>query len=692
MSDFPSLPNLPNLSGFTVPTSPAPVAQTAAEASEDRDALIAEAVERLRQGEDPFVLAMEAGFDVSIIGEAIATIDFESPDPQFAGHGTLGTIPAAGQWYARLMTENSRSATYWYLNRAGVSQGDRPLSGLDAPRSPIPAAGTPTGGASGGAGGEVPGPEVVPTEDGGFEYVGPGIDYYGGPRTSNLAYRYRAPDGTPLPAPPTPAAPTASPSTPSAPVPGGGNIPAGSTPVAPPQVTGTGGRRDGYGWGPPATPANATVAAAPTPAPSSPETPDQRIARIVADLVAGRRTLDDVRRSVNALAGRPADEGISGAAGVNDAALLAAARNGDTTTLANRIRQVFTNRNVALTYYGNGVAPPPAQTPTAPTTPTTPTTSGQEPKPGAPTTPAAPAAPGAPAPTTPTTPTAPAAPATDPYDAMGYIQGVLDSYGLGSLADWAMQQLQQGYSSDRILLDLRNTREFRDRFPALFDRQEQGLPPISPAEYVAYEQQARQVFRQFGLPEQFLDEASDFGRLIAEDVSVAELYERVQSGFQRVANSPAEVRAAFGDFFGARGDAALAAFFLDPDRAAPMLRNMVTDAEIAGAGRQYQIGTDFDTSRRIRELGYTGDTARQTFEQIRQLDPLFAETVGEGANFDDLAAEREGVQAGFGLDPAQRRRIERRQRERVAAFQGGGGAAASQRGFIGLGADRRGDY
>src|SRR5690606_26025042 len=158
--------------------------------------------------------------------------------------------------------------------------------------------------------------------------------------------------------------------------------------------------------------------------------------------------------------------------------------------------------------------------------------------------------------------------------------------------------------------------------------------------------------------------------------------ERVQNGYQQVAYAAPEVREVFADYFGARGDNALAAFFIDPDRAAPVLRNMVTEAQIGGAGRQQGLMIDLATAARLRGTGVTEDEARQGFAAVRELDPLFTETVTEA---DDFTALGEGLAAVFNLDPAARRRLERRQAARLAAFQGGGGAAVGQTGVLGAG-------
>lgn len=360
------------------------------------------------------------------------------------------------------------------------------------------------------------------------------------------------------------------------------------------------------------------------------ETEAGRVARIFGE-VQGGRSLDAVRRSVNLQAGLPAEYGITAG---NTAAEQS--RMGDALWVQDRIRSIFSNRGVRIS-----------------------TTSPDDTRPAA-------------------------APASGVDNALAYIEGVLDQYGLGSLSGWAFEQLQAGRSADRILIDLRQRPEFLQRFPAIAARQAAGLAPISPNEYVAYEQQARQILQQFGFPEGFIDEAKDFTALITGDVSVAELYERAQQGFNEVANAPEVVRDAFSAFFGAQGTAAIAAMYVDPGKAAPVLKQMATEARIGGAAREQDIMADLATARKLREAGVTADQALAGFRQVRALDPLFAESVGESTDF---TAEGVGTNAVFGLDATDARRLERRRLQRTADFSGAGGAATGQRGIAGLGVD-----
>lgn len=274
-------------------------------------------------------------------------------------------------------------------------------------------------------------------------------------------------------------------------------------------------------------------------------------------------------------------------------------------------------------------------------------------------------------------------PDTSQYDdAYAYIGQVLDQYGLGSLGQWAWDQLVAGHSIDRIMLDLRQRDEYKQRFPGMEARRQQGLPAMTETEYLAYETGARQLFRSMGLPSGFFDEPQDFANLLGGNVSLAELSDRVTQGYAQVVNAPAEVRQTFTDWFGAQGDSALAAFYLDPDKALPKLEQMTNAALIGGTGRRFGFNLNSDLGLSLAGQGVTGQEAQQGFQQLSTIRPLFNETVSE---HNDLTAENQGVDLVFGTSGFGAEEVRRRQKERQAAFGGGGGAYTSQQGVTGLG-------
>lgn len=249
------------------------------------------------------------------------------------------------------------------------------------------------------------------------------------------------------------------------------------------------------------------------------------------------------------------------------------------------------------------------------------------------------------------------------------LQNLLRQYGLESLTTWAMDALARGLSGTQVEQEMRRRPEFIARFPAITERERLGLAPISPAEILANERQYTQIMRNSGLPPSFYDQPEDFTRLLVADKSPAEVQTVVDEGFLRVQQAPREVRTAFRDYFGVDGDSALAAFFLDPDRARPVLLKMASQAQVGGAGRQFGFDVSAETAGRIVETG-GAQGAGQTFAQLAESAPLFEATVTETPN---LTARQEGVAAAFGLDAQSREAVRKRQEERQAQFTGFGG-------------------
>ncbi len=262
------------------------------------------------------------------------------------------------------------------------------------------------------------------------------------------------------------------------------------------------------------------------------------------------------------------------------------------------------------------------------------------------------------------------------------LRQVLDSYGLGGLADWAWGMIQNNRSYEEVLLELRNRPEFKTRFKAIDLRRQYGLNPVSPEDIIQYENAARDLMRASGLPGGFYDQADDFAELIGKGVSLESVARRVEFVWDRVVNAPTEVRQAFGDLFGVAGDQALASMFFDPDKAEVQLEKMARSAVAGGAMRA--AGFDLDAIAAARVAGFDlGDqTVRAGFARLAQLRGVFTETMGE-RNAEDLDPFREGINAVFDVGEGADA-VERRVQTRANAFRGGGGALLTSGGLTGL--------
>lgn len=172
--------------------------------------------------------------------------------------------------------------------------------------------------------------------------------------------------------------------------------------------------------------------------------------------------------------------------------------------------------------------------------------------------------------------------------------------------------------------------EFKARFPA-FETLQKKYKGIQPAQYIMLERQYAQTMRSAGLSANFFDSPNDFTSLIENDVSQAEFQERVDNGFKRVAEASPAVRDAFRQYFGIEGDAALAAFFIDPDKSAPKLARAAQMAELGGAASAMGVQINSDYAEKLTRLGVSEAQALAGFQKMQQQSSLFARGINETA-------------------------------------------------------------
>lgn len=260
--------------------------------------------------------------------------------------------------------------------------------------------------------------------------------------------------------------------------------------------------------------------------------------------------------------------------------------------------------------------------------------------------------------------------ALDPtqQDAYSRIQSFLDGFGLGSLANKVLGYVQDGLSEDSIMLELQNTPEWKSRFSANQQRLAKGLPVLTPAEYISIEQSYRQILQQAGVPSGFYDQQSDFTKFIAEDVSPAELQDRVKVATDFVnAADPAQL-AQFRQWY-SEGD--IIAYALDSKRAAPLVGKQLQAASVAGIAQDNGLHLGQLTAEQLAAAGVTDQQARSGFNQLGQaqhaLDTLAAIDQQQPLTGDQLA------QATFLGDQQATDQIKKLKSRERARFQGSSG-------------------
>lgn len=254
------------------------------------------------------------------------------------------------------------------------------------------------------------------------------------------------------------------------------------------------------------------------------------------------------------------------------------------------------------------------------------------------------------------------------------VMGVFTQYGLTSLADKIKQYVKDGYTGDTIAILLRDTEEYKQRFPAMSTLAAKGRA-ISESSYIQYEQTAAQLERQYGLPSGML--SGSVTELLQKDISATEMAERVQLASANSLMAPKELKDTLTNYYGINAGG-LTAYFLDPDIAAPLLEKQSAAARIGSEAVRQGVAMDVYGAENLQELGITQQQAAQGFQQVASSRELFS---GVG----DITSEQEMVKGLLAGDQTAIANVNRAAGARKARFQQGGEYLATSGGAVGLG-------
>lgn len=264
--------------------------------------------------------------------------------------------------------------------------------------------------------------------------------------------------------------------------------------------------------------------------------------------------------------------------------------------------------------------------------------------------------------------------------ARGIIREFLNRYGLDfeatQIDKWVGMISDSGEAIMPIIdEEIRQTDQFKTRFPGLQQRFENKHNQVSVEEYLALEGQYLNVLRAAGLPSSFYDSPDDLARFIGEDVSPSELEFRVQRGVVAARDAPEEVRNALEDFYGIQpAESFLASYFLDPDLALPVMERQMQSAMISGLSDREGFQVRRESAETLQQLGVqTREQIQSGLEEASRSRALASETISERG--DDIT-DSDLLGAAFGVNTrssdAIRRRLERR-RSRFGGRAGGPG-------------------
>lgn len=246
----------------------------------------------------------------------------------------------------------------------------------------------------------------------------------------------------------------------------------------------------------------------------------------------------------------------------------------------------------------------------------------------------------------------------------------MDALGLAALVEPLRGLIQKNVSPSEFAVELRSSEAYKARFAANEVRLKKGLRVLSPGEYIRVEDAYRQTLRSYGLKQ--FDNDEYVRQFIENDISAAELSDRVAMAVQRVQNADPAISRTLRDYYGI-GQADLVAYVLDPNQQAQKIQRQIAAAEIGTAARRQGLEPGVGVSEQLAAQGITEAEAQRGYATIANILPT-AEKLSQiyGATmegYDMAQAEQEVFNQ---LASAQRRRERLTQRE-IAQFSGQSG-------------------
>lgn len=206
-------------------------------------------------------------------------------------------------------------------------------------------------------------------------------------------------------------------------------------------------------------------------------------------------------------------------------------------------------------------------------------------------------------------------PVSQPNSASDLLRQTLQDWGLTSLLPYVQDYLTKGYDSTTINLYLQDTPEWKQRFAGNEVRKQKGLPVLSPADYIATEEQYRNVLQSYGLPQGFYDQHSDFADFIGNDISPSEISQRAKVAYDQYLNTDPTHQALWNQYFGP-GDAI--AGILDPEKATQVIMDRGAQVGIGGAALDQGINVSGQRAAYLQQHQVTLAQAQQAYSQIAQ--------------------------------------------------------------------------
>jgi len=231
---------------------------------------------------------------------------------------------------------------------------------------------------------------------------------------------------------------------------------------------------------------------------------------------------------------------------------------------------------------------------------------------------------------------------------------------------------------------IRQTQAYKDRFKGLLSLQQKGVTDIAnEADYINFETQYRQVFRDAGLQD-FLGAAGStterdaIARLAGDfSISVNEVRDRVADAQRVVADTPQSVREAFQRFYNV-DPSMLVQYVLDPTKTSTEINRRANAAIVGGLATGQGLTFGAGVSERIGQtLSGGGDLSQSMVEpQLTGIAEVQRAT-GRLASLErSVLSDEETALAELDLDIEAKEKIKGLQSRERARFGGTSGMSS----------------
>jgi hypothetical protein len=213
-------------------------------------------------------------------------------------------------------------------------------------------------------------------------------------------------------------------------------------------------------------------------------------------------------------------------------------------------------------------------------------------------------------------------PNSEMSDAYKRLYDEYNALGLGALVEDSKDLLMKATSISQIPEALRNTKAYMTRFSANDARVKAGFQALSPAAYLALEDQYQKVMNRYGLPKSYYTpglygKQEGFEKLISGDISNTELEERIVTAQERVLRGAPQIAQALKEFYPEITDGDILAYALDPANAIKNIQRKVTTAEIGGAAlAQKGLTTSLARAEELQRMGVDKAAATAGYSAI----------------------------------------------------------------------------